>query len=332
MNHCFVVCDLKPAFADRLARYVNKRRLSPYMMESFTDVNLLAEYAKKRYIDVLLIDELLYMEELEKLNIGKVFLLVEDRGRLDTDGFSKLYKYSAIPEIMDIVMCDYANRNKNAMSYAADNAVKIIGAFTPGPNLGHSSFLLTLALKTAERKKAFYLNIKSTYGFRKMLNKMSGFDLSDVMFEIKNGKTKPEDWEADAVMHYGQLDYILPALTITDLHCVETEDWRALLEALHDVGYDYIFLDLDESTQSCHELLRICDLIYSECEDTYVCREAFAEFYETSAKIGLSEVLDKMVRITPPDCDLQAYSEDCFASLKQGKMGIYVDKVLSDSR
>lgn len=81
-------------------------------MESFTNVNLLMDYGSKRHIDVLLIDEELYTEDIEKLNIEKVFLLVDDRQKLQAEGMTRLYKFSSIPSIMNEVMCDYVNRKR----------------------------------------------------------------------------------------------------------------------------------------------------------------------------------------------------------------------------
>lgn len=332
MNHSFVVCDVKSGYADRLAGFVNKKHLCPYLMESFTDVDVLEEYGKKHRIEVLLIDELLYTDRIEKLNIGKVFLLTEQHPESLADEENRLYKYTPIPEIMDAIMCDFADRNKNAMSGLATLGPKIIGAFTPATNLGHTSYLLTLALKTAEKRRAFYLNIRSTYGFRKMLDKVSDSDLSDVMYCIKTGNRVPADWPEGLVLNYGKLDYILPATPVSDLQCVGAEDWRTLFDILVKQDYEYIFLDLDESTEACIELLYDCDLIYAAYKDDYICKSAFSEFEEVMEKMGLSLISNKLLKISPPEDCIPENSEDFFAALKNSKMGEYVNEVLHESR
>lgn len=332
MNHSFVVCDERRGFADRLAGYVNKRHLCPYLMESFTDVGMLEEYGAKNRIEVLLIDEPLYSDSIERMNIGKVFLLVEERQNSLASDVDRLYKYSPIPEIIDAVMCDYAERNKNTMSTITGDRAKIIGAFTPDTNLGHSSYLLTLALKTAEKRRVFYLNIRSTYGFRKMLNKVSDSDMSDVMYCIKTGNSDPDDWPEDVIKHYGNLDYILPALPVTDLHCTEAKDWKKLLDALAQKGYEYIFLDIDESTSACFTFLECCDLIYSPYKDDFLCRNAFLEFEEVLVKTGFTSVINKIRKISPPMDSFTEISEDLFSELKRGKMGEYVREVLHEDK
>lgn len=330
MNHSFVVCDLRQSFADRLAGFVNKRHLCPYLMESFTDVQMLEEYGKKHRIEVLLIDELLYSEALKDLKIGKVFLLTEERVNERDCEESRLYKYTPIPEIIDAVMNDFANRNKNAMSTLAGKKAKIIGAFTPATNLGHSSYLLTLALKTAEKRKAFYLNISSTYGYRKMLEKESALDLSDAMYCIKNGSISLKEWPDALVLNYGKLDYILPASPVSDLQCMESTDWLSLLDAVRELDYDYVFLDLDESTAACFCMLEHCDIIYSAYSKDLFTDNAFMAFDELLVNMGMSKISERIVKITPPDDEMTELTTDLFETLKLGKMGKYVSEILHE--
>lgn len=327
MNHCFIVCDLKPGFADKMAEFVNKKRLAPYIMESFTNVNLLMDYGSKRHIDVLLIDEELYTEDIEKLNIEKVFLLVDDRQKLQAEGMTRLYKFSSIPSIMNAVMCDYVNRNRNAMSNTAEGKVKIIGAFTPLAYPGHSLFLLTLALSLAKKRKVCYLNLKSTYGLRKMLNKMSEPDLSDVMFLIKNGHLDIEEWPQNLINHYENMDFVLPPVSICDLRCAEAEDWTALLEVLKSASYEYILLDVDESTSACYELLKACDMIYCCGKDCFADKLAFDEFSDAMYKLGYYELIEKIEKINPPEFVFSEECSDYFMNLEKGEMGKYVESL-----
>lgn len=327
MNHSFVVCDLKQGFADRLAGFVNKRHLCPYLMESFTDVGMLEEYGKKHRIEVLLIDELLYSKALEELNIGKVFLLTEEHVNQQDCEENRLYKYAPIPLIINAVMNDFADRNVNAMSTMTGKKAKVIGAFTPATNLGHSSYLLTLALKTAEKRKAFYLNISSTYGYRKMLKKESALDLSDAMYCIKNGNVGLKDWPEALVLNYGKLDYILPAAPVSDLQCMESTDWLSLLDAVRESDYEYIFLDLDESTAACFCMLEHCDIIYSAYRRDYLTENAFMAFDELLVNMGMSQISERIVKITPPDDDMTELTTDLFETLKLGKMGKYVSEI-----
>ena len=329
MNHSFAVCDLKQGFADRFAGFVNKRRLCPYLMESFTDVNLLEEYGKKHCIEVLLIDELLYTDRIKNLNIGQVFLLTEDQIHVQTAEGNRLYKFLSIPEIMNAVMLDFADRNKNYMSTTVGKKVKIIGGFTPATHIGHTSFILTLALKTAEKRKAFYLNISSTYGFLKMLNKMSCYDLSDVMYCIKNGNYMPDEWPKEVFFDYGNLKMILPATPVSDLQCINEEDWIRLLEIIGEMDVDYIFLDIDESTAACFSLLDRCDLIYSAGTDDYTSKVAFEEFEELLSKMGMSALCEKIRKVYPPADKIQEKPLDYFEALKSGPMGEYVSEVFT---
>jgi len=329
LKRSIVVCDRKPGFAERMADYVNKRRLSPFLMESFTDVNLLQEYGMRNRIAVLLIDEAIYSEELKKLNIDDVYLLVEDRNSNQMQDQNRLYKYSPIPEIMKDVMCSYANRS-SAMSTNMQCGRRIIGAFTPALSIGHTSFLLTLALVVAEKKKAIYLPIRSTYGYRKMLKKLPEADLSDVMYSIIANKETAEIDEY--LLHYDNLDYILPAATASDLHSVEAADWEELFSLLASKEYDYIFIDLDESISGCHEVLARCDLIYASYDDSYECKMAFEEYEETISRRGLFNILEKMIKINPVENSIKEDYEDLFLSLKKGKMGDYVRGILQNTK
>lgn len=330
MNHSFVVCDMEKSFADRLAGFVNKRHLCPYLMESVTDVGMLLEYGKKNCIEVLLIDELLYTEDIEKLNIGKVFLLTNHHNQATVSDGNRLYKYTPIPEIISVVMCDFAERN--VVSTTESGNAKIIGAFTPAISLRRTSFLLTMALMVAEKKRVFYLNISSTYGYRKMLDKESGLDLSDVMYCIKTGNEDSVNRINDMVLSYGKLDYFLPATPVSDLHCVETEDWEKLFNILKGKDYDYIFVDLDESTISCFELLNSCDLIYGAYREDYICKNAFLEFEEILIKMGLGSIGTRLRKISPPEEKIEEISENLFEALKNSEMGAYVQEVLNADR
>lgn len=332
MNHSFVVCDLRRGFADRLADYVNKRHLCPYLMESFTDVDMLEEYGKRHRIEVLIIDELLYTDRIKALNIGKIFLLTEERDYAAEQAEDRLYKFSPIPEILNAVMLDFADRNKKYMSTTAGKKTKVIGGFTPASNLGHTSFLLTLALKTAEKGKAFYMNISSTYGFRKMLDKMSGSDLADVMYCINNGNYEPKEWPEGTIYDYHKLKMIMPAVPMSDLQCIKEEDWVRLLEIITDMDFEYIFLELDESTSACFPLLERCDLIYSAYREDFVSISAFSEFDELLNRMGLSKVREKIRKVYIPDEIIRERPDDLATVLKNGQAGEYLTEVLREDK
>ena len=331
LNHCFAVCDSQAAFAEKMAGYVNRNHLCPYMMESFTRQSVLIEYGRNHYIDVLLIDEALYTDAVCELHAGKVFLLTEERPSEDSAAPVRLYKYSSIPEIMKKVMCDFADRNAASLTAQGGNRrLQVIGAFSPAPDYRHSSLVLTMAMIMAENTKVIYLHANSAYGYRSLLKGASELDLSDVMYEIQNGHDRLEDWRDGMILQHGNLHYVLPAVSAKDLQTAETKDWMALIDGIIRSGrYDRIMLDIDESTEACFELLARCDRIYSFSEKNAFCDAAFSAFADAAEKLGFDGITGKMIRLPVPAQTEDIPTDHFLETLKEGNGEIYVRKLLA---
>ena len=103
MRKIMAVYDEDPAYAQRLADYVNQKEKLPFAAMAFSSMDRLREYLEEHPAEILLVGER-SAEEAERLEAKNVMILSEGEVVEEKEAGSSIYKYQSGSGIMREVM------------------------------------------------------------------------------------------------------------------------------------------------------------------------------------------------------------------------------------
>lgn len=256
--------------ADEDARYLMPLELK--FIEEFDDRAEIIVITDKEYlnqffsipqkIDILIINEALYSQELGKQNIGNIFLLMESNFVTGTEdiNINRIYKYTSVKEIYNEVINNSSSKVLNPI--AQQDKTTVIMTYSPCGGVGKTTISIGIAAAIAKTyKRTLYINTESLQSFNYLL---------------KNKCYLSNDFEKQLISHDNQIlnslqsslgkevfDYILPFKQATCSLNIQIEDYRYLIEKIKSSSlYDYVIVDTSTDFNSEKTMLMsYCDKV-----------------------------------------------------------------------
>lgn len=298
-NNILAICDLEEQYGKQLMEYFNLKKNIPFEIRVFSEIDKLKEYLSKTAIDLLLISETAMEDEIEKFNIGQVFILSEGEDISQVRGYKSIYKFQTTENILREVYCYYAESGA-AISPRTISIpdIEMIAVYSPVKRSLKTSFCITMGQIIAEKKKTLYINLEDYAGFNTLFRMSYMTDMSDLMYYIS--REKPNFiWKlASMVQNIGNLDYIPPALSPVDIRNISGDQWIKFLSQLRSCNYEAVVLDMGEAVDGLFDILRMCKRIYTPTRDDGI-SYAKIEQYEALLKImDYGDVLEKTRKLS----------------------------------
>ncbi len=300
-QNIMAVYDSDEAYVTKLMDYFCEVRPVPVEIRGFTEWDSLKGFAEANPVDILLVEEGNFKDEMEELRFGEIMVLSEEAGsRKDNRGHKNVCKYQSTENILREVMNHYAEEPEELSSALSGSFCHLIGVYSPVRRSLKTSFSLALGEYLSHSEKTLYINLEDYSGFHALLHENSMSDLSELVFYVGQNKKNFPYKLASIVQRLGQLDYIPPAIYPTDLKSVDTATWILLFEKLVSCGYSTIIADFGDGIRDLTELLKYCELIFMPIRNDRV-SEAKLEQYEASMRITeQSEILNKTKKLLFP--------------------------------
>ena len=327
MRKIMAVYDEDPAYAQRLADYVNQKEKLPFTAMTFSSMERLQEYLKEHPAEIILAGER-PAAELEALGIKNVMILSEAEVVREKEAGSSIYKYQSGSGIMREVMAAYCcSQPEPALSLLVKKAV-VMGVYSPVSRCGKSAFALTLAQVLGRNFSVLYMNMEEYSGFSRLVDDAFERDLSDVLCLYRQGEF---NWMKLKTMVYpwNEIAYIAPARYGEDLELISPEEMGDLTGRIaRESGYERVVIDLGRCGRGAISLLDACDVIYMPVREDWVSQAKLEEFEEYLALADDGRVREKMQKIRLPRVRLAGRHENYGDQLLWGEMGDFVRRLL----
>lgn len=263
-----VMSKLVVVLADEDERYLMPLELK--FIEEFDDRAEIIVITDKEYlksffsipqkIDILIINEGLYGQELGKQNIGNVFLLMESNFETGTEelNIKRIYKYTSVKEIYNEIINNSSSKVLNPI--CQQDKTTVIMTYSPCGGVGKTTITIGIAAAIAKtNKRILYINTESLQSFN---------------YLFKNKSYQSNDFEKQLISHDKHIlhslqsslgkegfDYILPFKQATCSLNIHMEDYRYLIEQIKTSRlYDYVIVDTStEFNSEKTMLMSYCD-------------------------------------------------------------------------
>ncbi len=322
------ICDGEEKYLHRLMEYMESKEVLPFTIYAFTDMEELKKFSGRKEIEVLLIAENTYSEEVKELAITQIILLNEG-GEEIGKGIRNINKYQASEIIFREIMEEYSGEISGiSRKLRTKSRMKIIGNYTPIRRCMQTTFALTMGQVLAKKHRVLYLNFESYSGFSFLLNREFCVDITDVLYYFNCEREKLAYRFAGMVQSLNGMDFIPPVVSYRDLSMVDGEQWLRLFQEIEEISdYEYMILDLSEQIQGLFDILRQCFKIYTITKEDGL---ALAKMKQYEAMLRMTDYEDIAVKTRKWNLPVFHRLPYGLERLTHGELGTYVKKVIEE--
>ena len=298
MHHILAVCDTDEAYASKLANYINLRGGFPFAARYFSSVEKLEKAIGQQRIEVILISEKLYREVGKRIETEKLIILRENPQSAEC-GEDMVWKYQAAANLMKQVLDILAKEGGVHSHISRKKSLKVIGFYSPIKRVMQTSFMLTLGQLLAKKTKVLYLNLESYSGLENLMEHEFSKDLSDLLYNLQNGKNGFSCYLYSMTEKIGNLELLPPMRCQLDLISITEKEWKELLYEIEVcTEYEYLLIDFSDSIQGLYEILRSCDRIYCITEEDTYAISKIQQYEKMLKQCGYEDVIELTQKIS----------------------------------
>ena len=272
------ICDSDSVYCHRLDEYLHGNLKLEFNIFSFTDPEILAEFAKKTPVSLLIISGILFefLEENGKLQDFKNVLVLDesvDAGRfnhLSDESGARIVHMSKYQEASRIVegIIDFCVKSpedfKGVGNKSGVEKGNIYGFYTPISGCGQTDLAISIAKKLAQKSKVIFLSFESFSFLPEILGVSPREDITDVIYYTECERSKLPIYLEKIKETKDGIDFILPARTAQQIKDISFEKIKDLTDVLiHEVGYEYVLMDLTEYPTGFMDILMLCDKVFT---------------------------------------------------------------------
>lgn len=300
-NNILAICDNEEGYAYRFQEYLNRKKSFPFQVQVFTKIDQLCSFSKTNKIDILMVSETIYTEEIQHMNINHVVVLAET-GVLSKEELFIIKKYQSSEKIIHEILYYYEKLNDCSEQLSKScNHTKLIGIYTPVGRCLQTSFALLLGEFLAKKKRVLYLNFEAFSGFGKFMKREYTSDLIDMMYLMNNLQDKFTDKFNDMIQTINGMDYIPPAFSFLDLSSVTGDRWIQFLDSiLEEKNYEYVILDLSDNIQGLLSILQKCEVIYTITREDGIAMAKMDQYEKLLKTMEFQDIMEKTKRFNFP--------------------------------
>lgn len=291
------ICDTDLEYLDRLYESMMQKKDFIFTIRLYTGVErLMGESVDD--IAVLLVDQSLHNKILENIPLHSYLILGKTKDLEDNVNY--LYKYCKTDRLIQQIYEKYYE-SSNCIVTKRNHNTQIIGFYSPIKRCYQTSLALTLGQLLAQQTSVLYFNLEGFNGSSIFFEEHHPYEITDILYLLKNVPDKLPLKLSSMIEHINGLEYLPPCESDLDIRKMNVEDVLELIEVLVvEKSYAYIFLDLSDCLPNMHELLQICDKIYTIQAKDAVGLSKLKGYEETIAGMNYHSILEKTKKIHIP--------------------------------
>jgi hypothetical protein len=323
------ICDTDTSYLELMQGYLKRKNPMGFEIITFSTTVNAVTASQSDEIDILLIGEKTFDDNVKNINAKKIFILQED-GLSGIKGYDMVAKYQSAEKLIGTVLEQYALDEKcDSIVKCGKNNTTVIAFYSPEHHAAQSiTALATAQLISDKGGKVLYLNLHGFSGFEELMNISYESDITDFMyFVLKHSEKLLYKLEGiKRTVH--KVDYLPPALDYKDLAQIKAEDWRRALDLIIYSGdYTHIVVDLSEDCQGFYEILEMSGSIYILSNDNSTFSHAAkAHFKRLLHAKEREDILGKIIELSLPYTVMDGHLQ--LENLQSSTVGAYMGGIV----
>lgn len=319
------IYDRETDYATKLCEFIRTQKRLPWETVLFTEWENLKEEEK---IDILVVAERSFVEEMKSSSIQKIVVLNET-GRVHLKQYENIDKYQAADKVYRHLLESYEELSgEEGVLFPSGEQTHFLGVYSPVKRCLQTNFSLTLAQLLAKEHSCLYINLECFWGDLDLFSSSGRKDLGELLYFLDAKQDKFALRMQIMTEKRGNLDYIPPMKTGTDLLSVQAKDWLRLLSKIEKTGlYEFVVMDLSDSVQGLFEILRSCKWVFTITREDRMSKSKVLQYEHLLSVMEYQDVLSKTKKCCLPVIKTLPY---CIEQYTRGDLAGYIKKELGD--
>ena len=237
-NYKIVLVDNDENYLDPLVLKFVQEYEDKVELEVITESQYMKDYfSTPKQIDILVINESLFNNDVKKHNIKNVFLLTE----YNTEERYKIYKYSSVNFVFNKITA-VSNINQLLIK---ENNTSVIMFYSPIGGIGNTTIALGVCKSLYQNyKKVLYINTETVQSFTCLLDKPNNFFISQELENLIREKSPEIINKIEFAIGNNGFDYLLPFKQSISSLGIGENSLNYLIQVIkNSKKYDYIVVD-----------------------------------------------------------------------------------------
>ncbi|WP_130838260.1 hypothetical protein [Lachnoclostridium sp. Marseille-P6806] len=260
-----VILDDERSYALHLLEYLKRKQL-PYEICAFFSPERMLLKMNRDNTAVLVVAESEYGGKVVEADFRELLILGETEQYLGP-GLRVVSKYQSMEVIFAAILelCMKESRENGGAALPAlrhSTQLKIIGIYSPNTRCLQTTVSLTLGQLLAQKYRTLYMNFENYSGFTQLLGRQFRGSVCDLVYYNDVARAKVAAQIGLMAEEIGGLFMIPPVHSFLELQSIQRDQWIDLFRTIEEVTeYEYLLLDLSESTNGLLDVLRECALV-----------------------------------------------------------------------
>lgn len=300
----FVLCDPEEEYARHMSAFLRKEKELPWQVVVYTEVDELIRFGKGHPVQLLLIAESAFREDIRGFPT-ELLVILNESGLLRHADLKNIDKYQPAENVLKELLAYYADQESVFLPRLQQaGQTRLIGMYSPVRRCLQTTFALVYARLLAEEQHVLYLNFEHYTGVEELMPRQDR-DLCALLYYLQTNRANFLLRMRTFLRRDGNLDYMAPVFSGQNLLYVTVQEWKQLLNWILDSGnYDYVVMDLSDNMQGLYEILRLCSRVYTIVKEDAVARRKISQYEQLLALYEYGDVLEKTKR-----CELPLFRE-----------------------
>ena len=329
MKEYLAILDTDRAYADGLAKSLNRDEHFPFYAACFADKEALLGFLREHPVAVLLLPQELEDEDLKHLDVRQTLYLTDVRGYTAVDSVPAVFRYQPVyrlkEELMRLQTCI---TDAGAPDEQAVFRTSFIGVQSPAGRTGKTGFALVLGILLAQTSKVLYMNLEPFSGLEAWFGESAEGGRSDLLFSME---VRGKDFPLEGCMReFHGLSWIPPARMAEDILKSEPGKVRdAVLEAAKRENFDVVILDPGTDYRMTEVFLPLLQKLYVPVARTGAQDEKTERFlrWTERVRVDAARITEKL---TLPVIRTFTTGKGYLEQLIWSEMGDYVRSLLGE--
>lgn len=261
-----IIADTDQSYLDSLANYMLNNHSKWFQLSTFTNRDNLIKSLETstNMIDILLVNQSLYSEDLPLNKVTSILILSSGRVNEEFSDLTIVNKYQPAEMLVSDILRNYSEKNSDeVINMTGDKKTKVIGVYSPAGGVGKSSLAVNLSVQCASSGMAvFYLNLEDINSTHNYFINENDQNFSNVLFYIKE-KSKNLGMKIDSLksVDASNVNYFSVQDSVFEIDEMLPEEINNLISELVKIShYDIIFIDMSCILNKRNmSVLKICD-------------------------------------------------------------------------
>lgn len=323
-----VLFDKEEEYTYLMSDYLRNQKGVPWKIRSYTRQEDLFKCEKDSCINMLVIAESSFSEQVKALNAEKTVILNES-GFPNNENMTSVSKYQPADDVLHMLLELYLEIASSDISILPGKGkTKFIGIYSPIKRSLQTGFALAMSEILSEKERTLYLSFEHYCGIADIMPGDRGTDLSDLVYFLNSDSEKFRLHFESIVKQRGALNYVPPMKSGQNLLTVTANEWKNLLRRINESGlYDIVVMDLTDSMQGLFEILRECKYVYTVTKEDQYAQVKMMQYEQVLQMYEYNDVMEKTIKLKMPRFQ---YVPDSLEQYTIGEFSDYVRQTIAD--